>query len=93
MENVKEVWERLTALEQSSKSAHKRIDNMERLTESVYTLATETKLMREEMIDLKDRVTSNEEKPSKRWDLVVTTIITAVVSGGVGMFISTIIGG
>ena len=93
MENVKEVWERLTALEQSSKSAHNRIDNMERLTESVYTLATETKLMREEMNDLKDRVTSIEEKPSKRWDLVVTTIITAVVSGGIGMFISTIIGG
>ena len=80
-------------MEQSSKSAHKRIDNMERLTESVYTLATETKQMREEMNEIKDRVTNIEEKPSKRWDLVVTTIITAVVSGGVGMFISTIIGG
>ena len=43
--------------------------------------------MREEMNEIKDRVTNIEEKPSKRWDLVVTTIITAVVSGGVGMFI------
>ena len=42
-ENEKEVWERLTAVEQSTKSAHHRIDGIEKLTESVHIIATETR--------------------------------------------------
>ena len=45
----KELWERLTSCEEATKSAHKRIDCIEKLTESVYTLANETKQMRSEL--------------------------------------------
>ena len=40
MENEqKEMWERLTAVEQSTKSAHHRIDTLDKLTESVHIIA------------------------------------------------------
>ena len=32
----KELWERLTVVEQSTKSAHHRLDSLDRLTESVH---------------------------------------------------------
>lgn len=32
-ENEKELWERLTAVEQSTKSAHHRLDSLDKLTE------------------------------------------------------------
>ena len=51
-ENEKEVWERLTAVEQSTKSAHHRIDTLDKLTESVHIIATETKAMREDVNDI-----------------------------------------
>ena len=36
-ENEKEVWERLTAVEQSTKSAHHRLDSLDKLTAVSYT--------------------------------------------------------
>lgn len=87
----KEIWERLTAAEQSCKSAHHRIDSIEKLTESVHILAVETKAMREDLSEVKGRVDTIEGRPAKRWDLVVTTIITAITSGVVGFVISNFI--
>ena len=56
MENEqKEMWERLTAVEQSTKSAHHRIDTLDKLTESVHIIATETKAMREDVNDITER--------------------------------------
>ena len=55
MDEIK-IAERLTAVEQSVKSAHHRLDNIEKLTESVYALANETKTMREDMNKLQTDV-------------------------------------
>ena len=52
----KEMWERLTAVEQSTKSAHHRLDSLDKLTESVHILAVETKAMREDVSDITSRV-------------------------------------
>lgn len=86
-ENEKEVWERLTAVEQSTKSAHHRLDSLDRLTESVHILATETKAMREDVSDITSRVDEIEKRPTKRYETVVTAIITALVGGLIGYFI------
>lgn len=83
-ENEKEVWERLTAVEQSTKSAHHRIDTLDKLTESVHIIATETKAMREDVNDITERVDEIEKKPNKRYETVVTAIITALVGGLIG---------
>ena len=61
----KELWERLTVVEQSTKSAHHRLDSLDRLTESVHILATETKAMREDVSDITSRVDEIEKRPTK----------------------------
>lgn len=88
---IKEFEGRITAVEQSAKQAHKRIDNQDKLTESIYSLVTEFKLMREDVNDIKNRVDIIEQKPGKRWDLVTTTIITAITSGVLGYILSIIL--
>ena len=91
--NEKELWERMTATEQSLKSVHHRIDNIERLTESVYTLATEVKEMRTNLDRDCHDVDELQDKPSKRMDVIVNTIITALASGIVGYILAKFIGG
>ena len=86
MENEqKEMWERLTAVEQSTKSAHHRLDSLDKLTESVHI--TETKAMREDVNDITERVDEIEKKPNKRYETVVTAVITALVGGLIGYFV------
>ena len=87
-EVIKEFEGRISAVEASAKQAHKRIDDVDRLTESVYTLATETRLMREDMNEIKGRVDVIEQKPARRWDLVATVMITAVITGIIEYLIS-----
>ena len=83
----KELWERLTVVEQSTKSAHHRLDSLDRLTESVHIIATETKAMREDVNDITERVDEIEKKPNKRYETVVTAVITALVGGLIGYFV------
>ena len=85
MENEqKEMWERLTAVEQSTKSAHHRIDTLDKLTESVHVIATETKAMREDVSDITSRVDEIEKRPTKRYETVVGAIITVLVGAVIG---------
>jgi chromosome segregation ATPase len=85
MENEqKEMWERLTAVEQSTKSAHHRIDTLDKLTESVHVIATETKAMREDVNDITSRVDEIEKRPTKRYETVVGAIITVLVGAVIG---------
>ena len=87
---VREYEHRISAVEQSIKYAHHRINDIEKLVESVHTIANEIKHMREDLNDVKERVDIIEEKPAKRWDLVVTTVVTAVTSGFVGYLLSSL---
>ena len=87
---VREYEHRISAVEQSIKSAHHRINDIEKLVESVHTIANGIKHMREDLNDVKERVDIIEEKPAKRWDLVVTTVVTALVSGFVGYLLSSL---
>ena len=80
----KELWERLTVVEQPTKSAHHRIDTLDKLTESVHIIATETKAMREDVNDITERVDEIEKNPNKRYESVVTAVITALVGGLIG---------
>lgn len=92
MEDFKlDATEKMAHIEESVKSAHRRIDELKRLTESVYELATSIKTMQINIETTQDAVTnvSNrlkvfEDKPGKRWDLIVTNGITAIVCGLIG---------
>ena len=96
---MKDIWERLTAGEASIKSAHKRIDNLEKLSDSVNTLAIatskvadETKLLREDYNKADKELQELKEKPVKRYETIVTAFLTAVCSGVAGYLLALILG-
>lgn len=87
MEGIaKELIEKVAHVEESTKSAHKRLDSLETLTKSVYALAESIKTMQGEITDVSGRLRTIEEKPSKRWDLIITSVITTVVGIAIGHF-------
>ena len=92
-ENDVMVRERLTAVESSCKSLHKRVDHIEELVESVQRIAIEVQHMREDLNSVSRTVDELEAKPAKRWDLLITALISAAVSGGFSIWLSHFIGG
>ena len=95
---IKEIWERLTAGEQSIKSAHHRIDGLEKLANSVHEMSistnqtvTEIKGLREDFKKVDERLEDLEKKPIKRYELFVTAFLTAVCSGIAGYLLSLIL--
>ena len=86
-----ELLQDVAQLRQDAKSTHKRLDNLEKLTESVHTIAIETKAMREDFNKLDERVEEIEHLPVKRYNLIITTIITSSITAIVGFVIGNII--
>lgn len=84
------VEHRLSILEQSGKSVNRRLDNLEKLVESVHIIATETKAMREDINNIDDRVGVIEHKPQKRLDTIVTAVITAIIGACIGFIFAKI---
>lgn len=97
--------ERIRGVEESSKSAHKRIDKLEESQEilmdmnaSIKALTEQSQSQKEDMqnfkvdiSEVKQDVKDLKEKPAKRWDLIITVMITAIVTGLVSFAISQII--
>ena len=91
--NEKEIFERLTAVEQSLKSLHKRQDHSDQLVESIVKMAAEIEHMRKDINDVAEKVDDLEAKPAKRWEAIIAAVIGAI-GGSVGTAIITkIIGG
>ena len=95
---IKEIWERLTRGESSIKSAHHRIDNLEKLANSVHDialstnqLATETKALREDYAKADERIENLESKPVKRYETVITALLTGLCSGVAGYLLALIL--
>lgn len=91
--NEVEIAERLAALEQDKKAANHRLENLEKLTESVYSLAQSVKSMQEGLKNIMARVAEIEKRPAKRWETLIAAIITVLISGVGGFILSKIIGG
>lgn len=90
--------EELIEFKERCKSNSKRIDELEievkenrELTVAVKEIATEMKHLREEQTNMNERLKVIEEKPSKNWDKVISTIIGTVVGALAGGAISLII--
>lgn len=87
----KEYLERLVEVEQRSKSNTKRLDEDERkiadihnLALSVRDLATEVKLMREDLNKMDKRVMAIEDKPNKKLDQLWGYVMSALIGGVIG---------
>lgn len=87
----KEIWERLTSAEASVKSAHHRIDRIEHLADSIHSLASEMHEMRSDFSNVLERVQVIEERPLKRYDVIINSIITALCGGLAGFLLSLIL--
>ena len=81
------IIDRISAVESSLKSLNKRVDNIEKLTKSVYELTASIKSMQKDILEMSERLHIIEDKPAKRWDLVISTLVTAMVSGIVGFLL------
>lgn len=95
---IKEIWERLTAGESSIKSAHHRIDALQEMSKSIQDLALattriaeETKALREDYEKADKRIETLESKPIKRYETIITAILTAICGGVVGYLLSLIL--
>ena len=82
---------------QSAKSAHKRIDTIEKaigetreLTIAVKEIAMETKATREDVNEMNNRLKIVEEKPIKNWENLTKTIITRNCNSSSRIFFSKI---
>ena len=82
--------EKLIETESRSKSNTKRIDNLEERVEDIHSLtlsvkemATEVKIMRQDMNKMDNRVITLEQKPSKKLDQICGYIVAAINGGGI----------
>ena len=85
--------QRLTAVEERSKSNSHRLDKLEESNEVISRLATSMEVMankQEQVADTVDKldgkVTALERKPGKRWDGFVEKLIWAIAAAIVGSF-------
>lgn len=79
--NEQEIYERLTSAEQSIKSAHHRIDAIAGYNKNISEMLVEMKYMRRDINELIERVSAIESRPVRRYDVVLNSLITAVVAG------------
>ena len=87
--------QRLTEVEARSKSNSHRIDDLEKRQDNLDELVSTVKVLavREENVEtdvkeIKNDVKSLADKPAKRWDSVVNTIITTVVAAILGFMMA-----
>ena len=89
-ENEKEIWERLTATEQSCKSSHRRIDNIEKLIQSISDMVVEVKHMREDLNKMHDELDEVKSRPMKLYDKFIYAALGAVATGIVSLVMAQI---
>jgi hypothetical protein len=78
------------ALKDTVKDLKKVFDQINSIALSTEKLAIEMRYMREKQDKLDNRITTIEEKPVKRYDNIVTYIITTIIGAAIGFFISLI---
>lgn len=92
-ENEIQIRERLTALESSVKSLHKRVDHIEELVESVQKMTVELQHMRADINKNSEKLDEIEKRPAKLWGTIITAVLSALGGGLAGFLIEKIIGG
>jgi chromosome segregation ATPase len=87
---------RLSTLEINQKEIFSRLNNIELtngiVSEKLDNIKETQKDLKIGMKDLQDSIKELTDKPSKRWDLIVTTIITVAITAVVAFFIGKLAG-
>ena len=92
--DTNEIGAALARQEEQIKGLARRMDNLEKLTESVNTLAKSVERLTvqqaqtdTQVTTLTDEINEIKEKPGKRWDLVITVAITAIITAVITLLI------
>ena len=92
--DIQEIGAALARQEEQIKGLARRMDNLEKLTESVNKLAISVERLTSQQATTETQITAltgdvNElkEKPAKRWDTVVAAIISALIGAGIALLI------
>lgn len=90
-ENEIQVRERISVVESSLKSLHKRVDHIEELVESVQKMTVELQHMREDINKVADKVDVIEKQPTKMWNKFIVAILSALGGGIASFFIQQLV--
>lgn len=99
MNDKEDLIIKVARVEDSCKSAHKRIDELQTITKAFYDLASDVKVMVSEMSTMKSDITSIKEdintyhtqEPGKLIFNIKNAVLVGVVGALVGALISLII--
>ena len=98
MQEQIEIEHRLTSVEKLAGSNRHRLadverrqDNLDQIVASVSVLKSEQEHIQSDVKEIKSDVKTLTEKPAKRWDNLLNTII-ALIAGGVVGYVLTHIG-
>lgn len=89
-ERNKTVNEKIAKLEHDVSSLKRIYDKIEQLTLSIERNVTETKYMREKINDMDGRVKILEDHPKKRYEQVVSLLISLIIGAIVGIALAKI---
>ena len=91
---TQEIGAALARQEEQIKGLARRMDNLERLTESVNALALSVERLTNQQATTENQitvltgdVTELKEKPAKHWETAVAAIISALVGAGIALLI------
>lgn len=88
----------LVELEQRCKSNSRRLDEMEGTVKDIHEMSAAIKMMgqsiqrlTEEIREQGARVKNLEAIPAGRWEMMVKTVLTAILSAGVGAMLAVVL--
>ena len=91
---MEETGAAIARMEEQIKGLARRMDNLEKLTDSVNKLAISVERLTSqqaatetEVSNLTDDVNELKEKPVKHWETVIAAVISALVGAGIAMII------
>lgn len=92
--DMQDIGAAIARQEEQIKGLCKRMDNLEKLTESVNSLAlsverltTQQKTTDDKVDLLSGEVNEIKEKPAKHWETAIAAIISALVGAGIALLI------
>ena len=91
---MEETGAAIARMEEQIKGLARRMDNLEKLTESVnklaisvQSLATKQEATEAQVSNLTGDVNELKEKPVKHWETVIAAVISAIVGAGIALLI------
>jgi len=92
--DTQDIGAALARQEEQIKGLARRMDNLEKLTESVNALAISVERLTNqqantdaEIASLQGNVNEIKEKPARHWEAAVAAVISALVGAGIAMLI------